>query len=63
LLLNSDFFSPTQVQRGLKSSKDMNKTHRDKETDTEPKKKRKKEKRLLHMKAQKAVIRNKYSPA
>jgi hypothetical protein len=36
LLQNNDFFSPTQVQRGLKSSKDMNKTHRDKETKTEP---------------------------
>ncbi len=41
----------------------MNKTHRDKETETEPKKKKKRRKRLLHMKAQKAVIRNKYSPA
>ncbi len=33
LLQNNDFFFPTQVQRGLKSSKDMNKTHRDKETE------------------------------
>jgi hypothetical protein len=33
LLQNNNFFSPTQVQKGLKSSKDMNKTHRDKETE------------------------------
>jgi hypothetical protein len=35
LVQNNNFFSPMQVQRGFKSSKDMNKTHKDKEIENQ----------------------------